>query len=231
MYANYETCDPFRAGFIEKIDQILPYFIQERASLFLGFNGIFIAGIFSASLSTTSSYLNAMSGIIYEDFITNKFPGIKEQRAGRIIKGTVFLLALLQIGLVLFIEKMGSIVQMVSQCISLNASALLTLFILGALVPKANSTGAQLGALAGIISVLTFMIGSLNNKVEPMLTLRIDGCDAALNNSSNLFQILENSSNTGIADEESWPFKLSFVYYGLIGSIPGIAVGYLVVES
>ncbi|XP_059622980.1 sodium-coupled monocarboxylate transporter 2-like [Phlebotomus argentipes] len=47
MYAAYEDCDPFSAGLIAKIDQTLPHFVQERASLFPGFNGIFIAGIFA----------------------------------------------------------------------------------------------------------------------------------------------------------------------------------------
>ncbi|XP_055692325.1 sodium-coupled monocarboxylate transporter 2-like [Lutzomyia longipalpis] len=139
LYANYESCDPYRAGFIKRIDHILPHFIQEKASLFLGFNGIFIAGIFSASLSTTSSYLNAMSGIIYEDFISPLYPRMKENMAGRIMKTTVFILAVLQIGLVFFIERMGSIAQIVSQCMSLNACTMITLFTLGVFIPKANS--------------------------------------------------------------------------------------------
>ncbi|XP_055691274.1 sodium-coupled monocarboxylate transporter 2-like [Lutzomyia longipalpis] len=175
IYANYETCDPFKAGLIQSIDQVLPYFIQERASLFLGFNGIFIAGIFSAGLSTISSYMNAMSGIIYEDFISQRCSKIANLTAGRIMKGTVFVLAILQISLVFFIEKMGSIAKIASQCMALNTCAVLSLFLLGLFVPKANSKGAQAGAIASCVMIFILILGGINNKQDPTLPLRIDG--------------------------------------------------------
>ncbi|XP_055685272.1 sodium-coupled monocarboxylate transporter 2-like [Lutzomyia longipalpis] len=158
VYANYETCDPFRAGFIRKIDQILPHFIQEKASLFLGFNGIFIAGVFSAGLSTTSSYLNTMSGIFYEDFISQTYPRIQGNTAGRIMKGTILILGVLQIGLIFFIERMGTIVKISMQCLSLNACALLTLFALGLFAPKSNSIVSSQFSTQNFTPILIFLL-------------------------------------------------------------------------
>ncbi|XP_059608151.1 sodium-coupled monocarboxylate transporter 2-like [Phlebotomus argentipes] len=222
MYANYETCDPVKAGIIRSVDQILPHFIQEKASLFLGFNGIFIAGVFAASLSTTSSYLNAMSGIIFEDFIINWRPDINQNIANRTMKIIVMILGILQIFLVFFIEKMGMIAQMTLQCMTLNAAALLTLFILGALFSKANSSGAQAGALTAILSVLILIIGSLNSKPEPTLPFRTDGCTDSLNSTITSFP--QSSSDQ---EDIFWLFRISFVYYNLIGLFIGISVGYL----
>ncbi|GAB0090909.1 hypothetical protein DMENIID0001_056870 [Sergentomyia squamirostris] len=222
MYANYETCDPLRAGLIKKMDQILPHFVQEKASLFLGFNGIFIAGIFSASLSTTSSYLNAMSGIVYEDFISQRFPNLSDQTANRIMRNLVLVLGVLQIAFVFFIEMMGTIFQITIQCVALLSSTMITLFFLGMLFPKANSKGATVGALTCMIGVLTLIIGGLNNKPEPTLPLRTDGCELGLNTTSILPQVLKSSE-----DDTFWLFRLSFVYYTLVGTVIGITVGYL----
>lgn len=73
MYAKYETCDPFSAGFTKKIDQVLPYFVMDVGGSVPGLPGLFIAGIFAAALSTMSSSLNTLSGTIYEDFVKNQY--------------------------------------------------------------------------------------------------------------------------------------------------------------
>ncbi|GAB0099580.1 hypothetical protein DMENIID0001_154640 [Sergentomyia squamirostris] len=229
IYANYETCDPAKAGLIKKVDQILPHFIQEKASLFVGFNGIFVAGIFSASLSTTSSYLNAMSGVIYEDFISQKYSDLSDRSANRIMKIIVIFLGILQIFVVFFIEKMGMVMQISTQCMALSTAALITLFILGVLVPKANSKGAVLGALAAVGTMLTFIIGSLEKKHDPPLPFRTDGCQSSVNASvvHQLTSTMTSRSFEVDEDDVFWLFRLSFVYYAFVGTIIGFGVGYL----
>lgn len=56
---------------IEKKDQLLPYYVLDVAGHIPGLSGLFIAGIFSAALSTLSANLNSLSGTIYEDFLKN----------------------------------------------------------------------------------------------------------------------------------------------------------------
>lgn len=73
MYANLAKCDPFTAGTVNKIDQVLPYFVMEVGKKVPGLSGIFVAGIFSAALSTMSGLLNTMSCMIYDDFLRNRF--------------------------------------------------------------------------------------------------------------------------------------------------------------
>ena len=68
MYTKYETCDPTLAGQTQKMDQILPMFVMQIGKNIPGLPGVFIAGIFSAALSTMSSTLNTLSGTVYNDF-------------------------------------------------------------------------------------------------------------------------------------------------------------------
>lgn len=42
IYATYFNCDPFKAGYIEKTDEILPYFILDRLTYIPGFLGLFM---------------------------------------------------------------------------------------------------------------------------------------------------------------------------------------------
>lgn len=42
IYTKYQTCDPLKAGKIEKLDQILPYFIMQVTERVPGLPGLFI---------------------------------------------------------------------------------------------------------------------------------------------------------------------------------------------
>lgn len=99
LYAQYEHCDPVASGLVEKPDQvcyvqiasglflarisewfnfeitlpqILPHYVTEVGGKIPGLPGLFIAGIFAAGLSSLSSSLNTLSGVIYDDFIKPK---------------------------------------------------------------------------------------------------------------------------------------------------------------
>lgn len=139
IYTAYEDCDPYSIRRIKKVDQILPYFVQERASLFPGFNGIFIAGIFAAGLSTTSTLLNTISGTIYSDFIVSRLKRITEEKSNRILRVLVVILGSAGTLLIFLIEKMGTIFTITFRSLSILTSAIFGLFILGMLFPRVNS--------------------------------------------------------------------------------------------
>lgn len=50
IYATYFDCDPYRAGYIAKTDEILPYFIMQKLAYIPGFMGLFMATLFNGSL-------------------------------------------------------------------------------------------------------------------------------------------------------------------------------------
>ncbi|CAF4920803.1 unnamed protein product, partial [Rotaria sp. Silwood2] len=67
LYAYYADCDPYTAKYISGIDQIFPYFVMEVLNDKKGLPGIFLACVFSGSLSTISSGLNSLAAVLIED--------------------------------------------------------------------------------------------------------------------------------------------------------------------
>lgn len=70
MYSKYWNCDPRKSGRILNDDQLMPLYVMDTLSVkFPGVPGLFIAGIFSAGLSTISATLNSLAAVILEDYI------------------------------------------------------------------------------------------------------------------------------------------------------------------
>jgi solute carrier family 5 (sodium-coupled monocarboxylate transporter), member 8/12 len=69
IYHYYLKCDPLTANRITKADQIMPIYVVDALGSVPGFCGLFVAGIYSASLSSVSSCLNSLSAVTYEDYV------------------------------------------------------------------------------------------------------------------------------------------------------------------
>lgn len=69
IYAEYRNCDPLEIGRITSYDQLMPLYVMDMLSTYPGIPGLFIAGIFSAGLSTISATVNSLAAVILEDFI------------------------------------------------------------------------------------------------------------------------------------------------------------------
>lgn len=50
VFSHYADCDPLKAGRITATDQLLPYYIISTHEKIYSVAGIFVAGIFAASL-------------------------------------------------------------------------------------------------------------------------------------------------------------------------------------
>ncbi|GAB0088514.1 hypothetical protein DMENIID0001_029610 [Sergentomyia squamirostris] len=233
IYTTYETCDPFSAGVVRKVDQILPHFIEQKTALFPGFTGIFIAGIFAASLSSTSSFLNTLSGSIYNDFLARRLRKLSEASASNVVKILVVILGIAQMILLLVVEKLGTIFSMTAQCMAIATSALLGLFTLGMLCRRVNTTGALCGSLASLAVVLVLIIGGQYREPDPFLPLRTDGCNSTDFNItfSRLTTAREIPKLEGSEEKVPWIFRIHFLYHALVGfsvnMIVGLVVSYL----
>lgn len=69
IYTKYRRCDPLEAGRISSNDQLMPLYVMDTLSAYPGVPGLFIAGIFSAGLSTISATVNSLAAVILEDYI------------------------------------------------------------------------------------------------------------------------------------------------------------------
>lgn len=50
IYAAYSDCDPLAAGYINKRDEILPFFVEDKFDYFPGVMGLFMAALFNGAL-------------------------------------------------------------------------------------------------------------------------------------------------------------------------------------
>lgn len=214
MYTMYQDCDPVKSGQIKKLDQILPLFVMDVASEIPGLPGLFIAGIFSAALSSMSSSLNTIAGTIYEDFIRKHFPNATEKRASDVMKVLVVILGAIMLSLVFVVEKMGQVFRLNFVIAGLFAGTQLGMFSIGMLTRTANTKGVICGAIGSLLTVGTVIGGAQSLPKHPPLPVRTDGCDPTLNITSFNVSIEEDSI-------ENIPlvFQLSFMYYTILGTI------------
>lgn len=67
--------------------QILPYFVMDALGGHTGVPGVFVTGIFMASLSSVSSGINALSSVFYVDVIALWKPNLSNEAGSRIMTG------------------------------------------------------------------------------------------------------------------------------------------------
>lgn len=113
LVATYHNCDPLQTKLAKAKDQLMPLLVMEILRDIPGLPGLFIAGVFSAALSSLSTGLNSMSCVILEDFCK---PFIKkelsEQMTSLIMRGTVLVLGVLAVALVYIVQHMGAVLQL-----------------------------------------------------------------------------------------------------------------------
>ncbi|GAB0099110.1 hypothetical protein DMENIID0001_149420 [Sergentomyia squamirostris] len=225
IYAAYKDCDPFLAGVVRKIDQIFPYFVMDKASVFTGFSGIFIAGIFAAGLSTTSTLLNSIAGTIYTDFLAPKSGTTPNCSFNKTIKIIVLIVGFLGIALMFVIEKLGTIFAITTQVFTLTTVSIFGVFCCGLLFPKINSKGAKAGMVISILAVASLIVGGLGKSRDPLLPLHTDGCELGNTTSLNTMKLSNLSSGN---QNLPWIFRINFQYYSLIGLMVNIGVALIV---
>ena len=154
LYAFYQM-HPEKLDPTIQIDQIFPTFIATE--LPIGIAGLIVAGIFAAAQSTVSTSMNSIATTLVTDFI-KPFSLIKTEKgymsAARwltFIMGALGTLA----GLVFINPEIRSLMNAYFKVIGMFMGALGGIFVLGALTKKANSTGALIGIIAGVITMIS----------------------------------------------------------------------------
>ncbi|KAJ9575570.1 hypothetical protein L9F63_007578, partial [Diploptera punctata] len=227
IYATYYDCDPVKSKTVSRPDQVLPYFAMDVARSVPGLPGLFVAGIFSASLSTMSSCLNALGATLFDDFVRpclkNK---ISDKMANNIIKCVIIGVGAVCVLIVFIVDKLGSVLQLNLSMAGVTNGALVGLFSLGMFIPRANSKGALVGSISSIVLMGWIVFGTQNAMAngdikQPLLPFRTDGCDVNVTYSDNV-EFQESNEEVFIL------YKLSFLYYSLIGIVIVLVIGTIV---
>ncbi|XP_066265982.1 sodium-coupled monocarboxylate transporter 1-like [Branchiostoma lanceolatum] len=153
IYARYHDCDPRLAGNIFNNDQLMPYLTLDVLGHLPGMPGLFTAAVFSASISTMSSGLNALAAVTLEDFIKplTRKKEWTDLRYTVISKVLVFIYGSLMIMMSYMASFLGSIIQAGLSIFGTIGGPILGIFVLGMLFPCANGKGGFVGLFCSLV--------------------------------------------------------------------------------
>ncbi|PSN54834.1 hypothetical protein C0J52_02933 [Blattella germanica] len=228
IYAEYQGCDPVQSKKISKPDELLTYYVTRIATSAPGLSGLFVSGICSAALSTLSSTLNSLGATVFEDFIRPFLKrAISDQMANNIIKLVVFVIGVTCILMAFVVEKMGLILQLCLSITGVTGGATVGLFSFGMFYPRGNAKGALAGGIVSLILMGWIVFGTQKVMAEGKYnhpTLPITAEECGFNSTEQMFE-----KSTGSEEDDVFVlYKISFLYYNLIGMVTVFVVGILV---
>ncbi|KAK9685310.1 Sodium:solute symporter family [Popillia japonica] len=237
IFATFSECDPLAAKLVKQKDQLLPILVVEVLGNYPGLTGLFVAGIFSAALSSLSTGLNSTAAVVLEDccksFLKKE---LSEKETHTLMKLSVLVMGIICVCLVFVVEKLGTVLQLTMSIGPIANGPSLALFTMGILLPWINSKGAFYGSITGLIvmSLLTaraqFAIAS-GNIVFPEKPITVTGCSYDFISKYTSNMPLYESSNTSpnIKNDEMFDlYRLSYLWYTLLGALVSIFVATII---
>ncbi|XP_061502420.1 sodium-coupled monocarboxylate transporter 1 isoform X1 [Anopheles gambiae] len=252
VYAVYAVCDPMKAGYTNKMDEILPFFVEDKFAYLPGVLGIFMASLFNGALSLNVSNLNSLATVTWEDFLSHlpRYKGISDKQQLNVIKFIGSIYGVIVMGVGFSVGLLSGVIESSMLMTSATSGPLLGVFLLAMLVPIANWKGAACGMIVSHILTLWITFGSLTvSKEVVLLPTTIEGCTNDTF-SSGITKPTKSwlLANTPLEVESEFPYfdttthaplertigfpeniySVSYMYYSLIGTFLTVAVGALV---
>jgi SSS family transporter len=132
---------------LRREDQILPYFVATELSGF-GLVGLILAGLFAAAMSTIDSGVNGVSSVIVFDWLGGR------QLPLRISRGLTAGLGLIVILAALYVDsREDNLIDVITAVAGTALGMLMSVYLLGMLVPRANMYGTLCGVVAGGVAL------------------------------------------------------------------------------
>jgi sodium-coupled monocarboxylate transporter 8/12 len=232
-FAHYENCDPLKSGQISAIDQLLPFYVLDVLGNILFMPGLFVAGIFAASLGTVAAALSSLSAVTLEDIIASGFNvKIKPEKGAYYAKWMSLGYGLFSFALIFVVERLGGILQATLTLNGLVGGVMLGLFCLGIFFKKSNRKGAFYGGILSLVLVVTLMIiAQLYTTELEYLPSSVDECPCSINVSTTdeTFNEVEQSYSV-----LKYIAEISYMWYSLIGCFLTVFFGYtfsLIIET
>ncbi|XP_025115732.1 sodium-dependent multivitamin transporter-like isoform X2 [Pomacea canaliculata] len=166
-YACYVHCDPYLTGRIKAFDQLILVMVMDVLGSYPGLPGLFLACIFSASLSTVSSGVNALALVFLEDFVKPTYTAIRhtamtDELSIVISKTLALTFGLVTVAMAYVTGTMDqTLVQITFMSFGMTGGPLLGLFLLAMFCPCANAWGAGVGLLCSLSFSFWIGIGAI----------------------------------------------------------------------
>ncbi|EEZ99752.2 Putative sodium-dependent multivitamin transporter-like Protein [Tribolium castaneum] len=231
IYDRYVKCDPLISKTIAKQDQIVPYYILDVTGNMNGISGIFMGTIFCSALSSLSSGLNAMSSVIYKDFVTLFLKrNISKRKETNILRLIVVIAGLFAVVMGFLVEHLGELVPLTISLTGMVAGPSMGMFTLGVLFPKANSNGAFYGALGGILGSAALVVPREYYQYQNLFSYSHKPLgENCIDNITFLSTLLHNKTvPVENAFQPHYIFRISFYYFCLIGVVITVGLGLIV---
>ncbi|XP_034247647.1 sodium-coupled monocarboxylate transporter 1-like [Thrips palmi] len=222
IFASYHDCDPVTTKLARAKDQVLPLLVMDTLGMYPGLPGLFVAGVFSAALSSLSTGLNSMAAVVVEDFwrpLSRTPPS--EASVNMVMRLVVVVFGVVCVGLVFVVERLGVVLQLSGSLNSISAGPVLAVFVGGAFMPWVNATGCLAGAGAGL-SFMAWLVLSAQHAIArgdllfPEKPVSVQGCTYSFN------------ATTPHAVHEPqlpmWLFRVSYHWYPVIGVVVSLVV-------
>ncbi|XP_062578252.1 sodium-coupled monocarboxylate transporter 1-like isoform X2 [Saccostrea cucullata] len=258
-YFSIAKCDLLGAGLVQSSNEIVPYFMMDQLAEIPGLAGLFLASFFSATLSTMSSGLNAISALVWEDIIQPYFQCFSLRQGSIVTRSTVPVFGIIIVGMsFLTMNLPGTITQITLGTLSATSGPLVGVYLLGMIFPWATAKSAVVSGVLAFSLCLSMTIGSnlyptKYPQLDPIPTYGCPGFNSTLNPQYN---VLNHSVNTTISeqydkrpnddkfepfdalnhtlipttgqsedDSTPWLFRVSFLWYHVIGVVTTVVSG------
>jgi sodium-dependent multivitamin transporter 6 len=185
LYAYYAECDPYTANYITDVDQIFPYFVMDVLGDKKGLPGLFLACIFSGSLSTISTGLNSLSAVLIEDIYKGLMGRqLTDQRQGALSKILSVIIGVIIMMLTYVVTYLGSILNAALSLFGVLFGPIMGVFVLGFFFPQANKRGGLIGFLVSLVLQIWIFVGAQVTRKQRKivsLPLSIASCNTTIN--------------------------------------------------
>ncbi|KAJ3656767.1 hypothetical protein Zmor_015816 [Zophobas morio] len=230
IYSKYAACDPVKAKVINSPDQLMPLYVVDTMGDIPGLSGLFVAGIFSASLSTVSAAVNSLAAVTIEDYYKPLYKSIfgkslSEKTIAIQSKLIALLFGLLCLAVAFLAQFLGGVLQASLTIFGVVGGPLLALFTLGMFTTTANEKGSLFGLLCGISFALWMAFGNPKPPL-PALPVTTEGCSSVFTNVTVVAEPQLTRATTQ-QQEYFWLYKVSYLYNGVFGLLSTYIIGYV----
>ncbi|KAJ2947733.1 hypothetical protein O0L34_g9509 [Tuta absoluta] len=223
-YARYYDCDPLDSKLALAKDQLLPLLVMDLLGEWKGLPGIFVAGVFSAALSSLSTGLNSMAAVVLEDFWKPFFKDLSQRQTQFMIRAVVVVLGCICVGLVFVVEMLGSVLQLTMSLSSASMGPLAAVFLMGIFIPFIDSTSALTGGITGLISA--WFLAAQSQLAQARGHLRFDEKPRYTHNCTYTF----DPPAIIVDDDESevpYMYRISYLWFTAFGCTVTVMVALL----
>ncbi|XP_063548817.1 sodium-coupled monocarboxylate transporter 1-like isoform X1 [Cydia strobilella] len=223
-YARYYDCDPLDSKLALAKDQILPLLVMDVLGEWNGLPGIFVAGVFSAALSSLSTGLNSMSAVVLEDFWKPFFRQPSHKETQILMRAVVVVIGCICVGLVFIVEKLGSVLQLSMSLSSASMGPLTGVFLMGLFLPFIDSTSALSGGVFGLLT--SWWVAAQAQLAQAHGSLRFKEKPRFLHNCTYTFP--EKTVLEATEHEVAYLYRISYFWYTAFGCIVTVVVACLI---